>query len=84
MCFDNAAFTGLSFLVAGGMAHLYQTPPQLPRSCWPNHVVERGPVIHVIGGFSGRSAENNAECYNDSHDAWEMDAIQPMKCSRSG
>ena len=66
------------------MAHLYQTPAQLPRSCWPNPVIQRGPVIHVIGGFTGHSAVNNAECYNDSHDVWEMDAIQPMKCSRSG
>ena len=75
---------GLLCIAVGGMVHLYQTSTQLPQSGWPQPVIERGPAIHIIGGFSKGSAVNSAECYNDGLDAWEMDAIQPMKCCRSG
>lgn len=74
----------LTLLYVGGMVHLCQTPTQLPRSCWPQPVIERGPAILIIGGFSGHNAEKSAECYNVSLDVWELDAIPPMNCSRSG
>lgn len=67
-----------------GMAHLYQTPAQIPQKWWPREMLRKGEVIHIFGGVSEHETLGNVECYDPKEDVWVVDMIKPMSFRRSG